>query len=81
MFVIFNKNYNLVNTGTIKQVIHKITQRTRAERLIKKELIENKEDETLILKELALLRTLDHPNVIKLYEFYADDKFYHLISE
>jgi calcium-dependent protein kinase len=50
-------------------------------RIIKKELIEVREEETLLLKELALLRSLDHPNIIKLYEFYRDDKYYYLINE
>ena len=37
-----------------------------------------KEDEILSLKEeVQVLRTVDHPNIIKLYEFYEEsDKFY-----
>jgi calcium-dependent protein kinase len=50
-------------------------------RIIKKELIEVREEETLLFKELALLRSLDHPNIIKLYEFYRDEKYYYLLSE
>jgi hypothetical protein len=73
--------YNLVNYGSIKKVKHKISGKIRTERLIKKELIEVKEEETLIFKEIALLRTLDHPYIFKLYEFYRDEKFYYLFSE
>jgi calcium-dependent protein kinase len=62
-------------------VRHKLTGKVRAMRIIKKELIEVREEETLLFKELALLRTLDHPNIIKLYEFYRDDKYYYLLSE
>ena len=40
-----------------------------------------KEDETLMLKELALLRTLEHPCIIKVYEFYREPKFLYFISE
>lgn len=60
---------------------HKLTGKVRAMRLIKKELIEVQEEETLLFKELAILRSLDHPNIIKLYEFYRDDKYYYLLSE
>ena len=67
--------------GLIKKVSHKLSKKIRAMRIIKKELIEVQEDETLLFKELALLRTLDHPNIIKLYEFYRDDKFFYLINE
>jgi calcium-dependent protein kinase len=62
-------------------VRNKITKKIRAERVIKKELIEIKEEENLFLKELALLRTMDHPNIIKIYEFFREDKFYYLLSE
>jgi len=49
-------------------------------KIIKKELIEVEEDETIFLKELALLRSLDHPNIIKLYEFYRDEKYFYLLA-
>jgi len=61
--------------------MHMITGRIRAEKQIKKEFIEIKEDETLIFKELALFRTLDHPNILKFYEFYKDEKFFSIICE
>lgn len=60
---------------------HKITEKIRAMKIIKKELIEVEEDETIFLKELALLRSLDHPNIIKLFEFYRDDKYFYLLAE
>ena len=67
--------------GLVKKVRHKLTNKIRAMKIIKKDLIEVQEDEVLLFKELALLRSLDHPNIIKLYEFYRDDKCYYLISE
>ena len=72
---------NLVSYGIIKKVKHKITGKIRAMKIVKKELIEIEEDETIFLKELALLRSLDHPNIIKLYEFYRDEKYFYLLSE
>ncbi len=70
-----------VSYGMIKKVRHKLTAKTRAMRIIKKELIEVREEETLLFKELALLRSLDHPNIIKLYEFYKDEKYFYILSE
>ena len=70
-----------VSSGIIKKVRHKLTGKTRAMRIIKKELIEVREEETLLFKELALLRSLDHPNIIKLYEFYKDEKYFYILSE
>ena len=31
--------------------------------------------------EVDILRKLDHPNILKLFEFYEDEKYYHLITE
>lgn len=60
---------------------HKITGRIRSMKIIKRELIEVEEDEIQFFKELALVRSLDHPNIIKLYEFYQDEKYFYLLSE
>jgi calcium-dependent protein kinase len=75
------ENISPVNFGIIKKVRNKTIDKIRAMRIIKKELIETCEEETLLFKELALLRSLDHPNIIKLFEFYIDEKYYYLISE
>jgi calcium-dependent protein kinase len=32
-------------------------------------------------QELAILRTVDHPNIIKLYETYEDSKYLHMVTE
>lgn len=75
------ENIAPLSHGLVKKVRHKLTQKIRAMKIIKKDLIEVQEDEVLLFKELALLRSLDHPNIIKLYEFYRDEKCYYLISE
>ena len=33
------------------------------------------------IHEIEMLKRLDHPNIIKLYEFYEDDKRYYLVME
>lgn len=35
----------------------------------------------LLKRELEILKTLDHPNIIKFYETYQDDKFFHFVME
>eukprot|EP00828_Plagiopyla_frontata_P019022 TRINITY_DN24324_c0_g1_i2.p1 TRINITY_DN24324_c0_g1~~TRINITY_DN24324_c0_g1_i2.p1 ORF type:complete len:223 (-),score=26.32 TRINITY_DN24324_c0_g1_i2:310-978(-) len=35
----------------------------------------------LFQRELSILRQLDHPNIIKFYETYQDEKFFHLVME
>lgn len=34
-----------------------------------------------MVDEINILKDLDHPNIVKLYEFYQDEKYYYLITE
>lgn len=40
-----------------------------------------KKDLHLFKRELEILKSLDHPNVIKFYETYQDNKHFHLVME
>jgi len=50
--------FTTANCGLIKKVKHKVTSRIRAMKIIKKELLEMKEEEAGLFKEIALLRSL-----------------------
>jgi calcium-dependent protein kinase len=39
------------------------------------------EDQNRLFAEMDILKNLDHPNIVKLYELYQDEKFYYLITE
>ena len=34
-----------------------------------------------MLEEVSILRSLDHPNIVKLFELYQDKKYYYLVTE
>lgn len=34
-----------------------------------------------MFSEMHILRNLDHPNIVKLYELFEDDKNYYLVTE
>ena len=59
---------------------HKVSGILRAMKTIKKKDLP-KEDEAKLFSELNLLKTLDHPNIVKLIELFQDDKNYYLITE
>jgi calcium-dependent protein kinase len=58
--------------------IHKETKAVRAIKIINKEKIP---DTGQFKMELQIMRTLDHPNVIKLYEVYEDKKYIYFVME
>lgn len=35
----------------------------------------------MISDEVASLRTLDHPNILKMHEFFEDEKRYYIVSD
>jgi len=35
----------------------------------------------LLKRELEAMRTVDHPNVIRVYETYEDMKYFHIVME
>ena len=49
-------------------------------KILKKSSIK-KNDEIKMLEEMNILKKLDHPNIIKLYEFFKDEDSYYLIME
>lgn len=35
----------------------------------------------LLKNELEALRSVDHPNIVKLYETYEDENYFHIVME
>jgi len=52
----------------------------RGMKAIKKKSVLKEEQEKLF-SEVSILKDLDHPNIVKLYELYQDENYYYLIME
>ena len=63
--------------GTVYKVIQRKTNYLRAMKAIKKKYVEKNE----FLNEIELLKTVDHPHIIKIFDCYYDKTFYYLIEE
>ena len=64
--------------GSVYKVRNKQTNLIRAMKIIPKNF---QKDNDEIMREIEILKNLDHPNVMKIYEFLEDDKNYYLIEE
>ena len=77
------KKLNLIGEGDFAQVYRvrsELTEEIKAMKIIKKsDLVE--EDQKEIINEIAILRKMDHPNIIKMFEFYSNKENYALILE
>ena len=63
----------------VRLVKHKLTGAIRAMKAIRK--TEDEELEKNIINEINILMKLDHPNIVKIFEFYISDTKYYLITE
>jgi calcium-dependent protein kinase len=52
----------------------------RAMKAIRKNQV-MKEKEAELFNEVSILKLLDHPNIIKLFELFQDESHYYLITE
>ena len=81
------KNYEIIKNlgngtfGNIFMAEHKITGNIRSIKVIPKDNLKLGFTEFDIIQEIEILKSLEHPNCIKLYEFYIDDNNYYLVNE
>ena len=66
--------------GEVRKCINRNTKIIRAVKLIKKDSM-NDEEEQNFKYEINILKMLDHPNIIKLFEIFEDEKKYYLVTE
>jgi len=66
--------------GEVRKVVHKATGITRAAKILRKDAIDQEETKKLI-DEVQILQTLDHANIMKIYEMFEDKNKYYIVSE
>ena len=66
--------------GEVRKALHLESGEFRAVKIIYKHECEV-EEQNKIIREVDILRKLDHPNIIKIYEFFEDSKFMYIIME
>ena len=70
--------------SSVYRVKHKLTDDIRVMKIIKKSSavrVQSDEKDKEIKNEINALRTLDHPNVLKIFEFYSGKDSYSMITE
>ena len=67
--------------GIVYLVKHKDLSRYFAMKVIKKSSTKNKDEENDLMNEIEILRKLDHPNILKITDFYSLKNEYNIITE
>ena len=65
--------------GIVDKVIHINKKFIRAMKTIT--IKKSKNDEINIKNEIDILKKIDHPNIVKLFEYYKNEEIYYLITE
>lgn len=66
--------------GEVRKAFHLESGDFRAVKIVYKDICESEEKEK-IFNEIEILKQLDHPNIIKVYEFFEDKKFFYIVME
>ena len=75
---------DLIGEGTYGKVYlayHKITNIPRAIKIINKRSMCDTKVRFKFINEISVLKVIDHPNIIKLYEFFEDLRNYYLVTD
>ncbi|UKK02090.2 calcium-dependent protein kinase [Theileria orientalis] len=64
--------------GNVIKGVHRLSGATRAVKIIRKAKIENA---MRMKREIQIMKKLDHPNIIKLFEVYEDTEHLYLVME
>jgi len=69
--------------GKVSKVIHKKYGIVRALKAIDKKIKDqiSHENQKTIIKEINILKTLDHPNILKVYEFFDTETKLYIVTE
>lgn len=84
----FNKSYKIIQSlgggsfGKVYKCLHLITNQERALKIVKLQSKSN-DGQTAdnIIKEIEFLAQLDHPHIMKVYEYFKDEYNYYIATE
>jgi len=66
--------------STVREASKKATNEHFAVKIVKRMDLPPDDEESLI-EEVSILKNMDHPHIIKLYEFFEERHFYYLVTE
>ena len=66
--------------GEVRMCVHRETGAQRAVKVLRKSHMDE-DEKRMLFNEINILKELDHPNLVKMYEFFEDEKRYYIVTE
>jgi len=66
--------------GEVRMCVHRESNAQRAVKVLRKSNMDE-DEKRMLFNEINILKEIDHPNIIKMYEFFEDEKRYYLVTE
>lgn len=66
--------------GEVRVCMHRESGVQRAVKVLRKANMDE-DEKRMFFNEINVLRNLDHPNIVKMYEFFEDDKRYYIVTD
>jgi len=66
--------------GEVRMCIHRESAAQRAVKVLRKSHMDD-DEKRMLFNEINILKEIDHPNIVKMYEFFEDEKRYYLVTE
>jgi calcium-dependent protein kinase len=66
--------------GEVRVCVHRESGAQRAVKVLRKSHMDD-DEKKMLFNEINNLKDLDHPNILKMYEFFEDDKRYYIVTD
>jgi calcium-dependent protein kinase len=66
--------------GEVRVCVHRETGAQRAVKVLRKSHMDE-DEKRMFFNEINILKDLDHPNILKMYEFFEDEKRYYIVTD
>ena len=67
--------------GSVRKISHKQLHEDRAVKILSKKYLKTEEELKVLFNEVSILRSLDHPNIITVYETFQDKFSFYIVTE